>query len=577
MVIGAGPIGLVAALWFGKRSYRTVLIEQYAENKTVGKRAFNERHQQVGLNAESLNFLKDLDIVIWGDLKKMGSEDGDWINIPIYLLQNIVHKEIQNYSNIKILFDTTIESVRCVDPKLNCRLVLISGSKTVYGLSPRFVVIADGKHYQGTAETYFNFSAPCKVHLSTYGLVGMVDRKTAENTGAICLTTYTSDDYCSDCHPELKNMYIRMLGNMRERYIALGLADIDNTNQFLELSPLEIKKLLIEAYNRFRDKNMGEPEIDDFNEYSLKPIPINLDYRKETIKLFEGSSSIVTVEGDSGRKTSFFTGSGLNTGYKALTKLFNFCEDNETIIFGDFVNPHCMRTLDQKLLEKDQACINLSYALLVKGLHYVGQDKTHPLEAHAKSNLSSHGPNTNPVIFSIHPAQAEPSWFIHIEGQNLVGTSATAPSCIFEWERGAMKTKNVIVFDKNKIGVKIPKNAAGRVKISLQFDGNITVKSPIELQIIKIDAEPEINNVYTDGEWIYIDGKNFSFPCSVTIKTDSLEYKLKAYCTSSNSMILASTLSLQSVMSFMVETSTGFSKEFSKRFSPSTETQEMIL
>ena len=38
LVIGAGPIGLIAALWFGKRSYRTVLIEQYAENKTSGKR-----------------------------------------------------------------------------------------------------------------------------------------------------------------------------------------------------------------------------------------------------------------------------------------------------------------------------------------------------------------------------------------------------------------------------------------------------------------------------------------------------------------------------------------------------------
>ena len=59
----------------------------------------------------------------------------------------------------------------------------------------------------------------------------------------------------------------------------------------------------------------------DFSEYSKEAVHIVLDYRKETIKLFEGSTTIVSVEGDAARKTTFFSGSGLTTGFEALQKL----------------------------------------------------------------------------------------------------------------------------------------------------------------------------------------------------------------------------------------------------------------
>ena len=154
LVIGAGPIGLVTALWFAKRGYKIVLIEQYSENKSytqgrnsvvslnevpmsLRKKAFNERHQQVGLNPNSLKFLKDLDIVIWGEINKMGSEDGNWVNIPIYLLQNILHREIKNYENVHVLFNTIIDSVTCIDPKLNCRISMTMNNERIYGIYPR--------------------------------------------------------------------------------------------------------------------------------------------------------------------------------------------------------------------------------------------------------------------------------------------------------------------------------------------------------------------------------------------------------------------------------------------------------
>ena len=109
LIVGGGPVGLATLLWFAKRNYNVVLVEQFCEVKTLNKRAFNERHHQVGLNAQTLSFIKDLDIIVWGEVRRKGCPDSDWINIPIYILQNIFIREIKNYSNAKILFDTKIE------------------------------------------------------------------------------------------------------------------------------------------------------------------------------------------------------------------------------------------------------------------------------------------------------------------------------------------------------------------------------------------------------------------------------------------------------------------------------------
>lgn len=561
LVVGAGPIGLINSLWFAKRGKKVICIEQYSEVRNDYRKTFNERHQQIGLDVDSLNFLKEVDIVICGEIYKMGSPDHDWINIPIYLLQNVLYKESKTYDNLHFLFETTIESVTSISPNQTCRVILNTNNDYVYALAPKFVIIADGKQGRGTAERFFNFPMPSKVHLSTYGLVGMMERN-IETRSSICLQNYSSDDYCSQIYPEFKNLYIRLLGNMRERYIALGLGDINGTNRFLELTALEIKNLLIEAYNLYRDKTMGEPEIIDLDNYSQTPIPINLDYRKETIKLFEGSSTIITVEGDAARKTTFFSGSGLNTGFRACKQLFKFSNDNDHIIFAETTNSNCLIILDQKLLEKDQICLNISYDLLVRGLHYIHRDSSVELSVS----------DDQPLISSIYPLEVEPGWFIHIHGKNLIRKNLIHKNtmklnCIFEWDKGAMKTQNIIIYSTSQIGVKIPKNAFGHVKLSLEFEDNIIVHSPVLIQSSKITDIADIHNIYLEDDWIYIEGKNFACPCSVIIRSLNYENKIKAYCTSSNSLVISSTLPINQSLTFIVETPLGTSKEFIQSFS----------
>lgn len=567
LIVGAGPIGLAASLWFCKKNYSVILIEQYTNVKTSTKRAFNERHQQVGLNPDSLNFIKNLDVTIWGEIKRKGCNDTDWINIPLYILQNIFFKEIRNYKNVTTLFDIRVESVYCTDSKENCRIVLVSND-ILYGVSPKFIIIADGKHDdKGTANKFFNFSVASKVNLSTYGIVGMIERNVDNKKSSICLKNYSYNSYVSELIPDLGAMYVRLLGNMKERYIALGLGDYNNTEKFKTLNSNQIRSLLIEAYNRLRDKTMGELEIKetDFSDYSKTPISIVLDYRKETIKFFEGSSTIVSVEGDAARKTTFFSGSGLNTGYKALQKTFDFCHNNENCIFRknnelsdgrsrENVNDFNYILIDQTLLKKDQECTHISLELLTKGINYIGYNN-HLITS--DNQLS----DTDPVIYSISPNEGEIPWFIHINGDNLVSQGSKS-SCVLEWDGTIYQTEKIIIYNNQMIGVKIPKNAKNLVSITIRrFDGKSAI-SPIKYKIIEITEKPEIINVHKKDGWLCIEGKNFKAPLFVTVKSTQIEEKIKAYCNSPTSLIFTPTSDLFGNISFIVDTPNGSSNEF---------------
>lgn len=562
LIIGAGPIGLASALWFSKQSYNVLVIEQYSEIKCTNKMGFNERHQQIALDSYSINFLKNLDIVIWGEIKRKGCVDEENINIPTYILQNILIREIKNYPNTKILYDTKIESVTCIGFNSNCRIILVKNNNEncmIYGVLPRLVVVADGKHDdRGVAKTFFGFSSACKVHMSTYGIVGMIERQLSDNGGSsVCLKNYTTDSYKSDKYPELGCMYLRLLGNMNERYIALGLSDIHEVNKFLSLSTQEIKILLVEAYNNNRDLSMGEPELEDFTSCSKTPIPIVLDYRKETIKLLEGSSTIVTIEGDAARKTTFFSGSGLNTGYKALDKLFDFCRNNQNIIMAE---SNCLLTLDQKLLEKDQDCMKISYELLIKGIHYINKKEFTKTES-VQNNVGE------PEIFSLSPSEGQVPWFVHIKGQNLMTQGGLPPNCIFEWNNGITMTSKVTVYDNNTIGVKIPSKAKGNVSIVLERSDGKIVACPIKYKVVEICNKPEIHDIYIEDEWLCIDGKNFDIPSYVNIyykDTDKKIEGLKAYCYSVNSLLVSLTHfdNLKGPMIITISTSHGISNNY---------------
>ena len=230
----------------------------------ITKGVFNERHQQIGLNPTSLKFIKSLDIAVWGEINRKGCMNDDWINIPIYILQNLLMKEIKKY-NVKICFDTKIESVTCqrrifdtsFNPKSNCRVLMIKEDKVI-GVLPKLVVIANGRHDdKDTSKLFFDFPSASKVHLCTCGIMGMIVREMNEEKAAVCLRNYSSAEYTSDINKEVGMMHVRLLGNMKERYILLGIAKDHHLANFMTLDKNSIRLLLVEAYNKLRDKNMG--------------------------------------------------------------------------------------------------------------------------------------------------------------------------------------------------------------------------------------------------------------------------------------------------------------------------------
>jgi len=357
LIVGAGPVGLLAGEWFGNHEYKVVIIEKYSDCE------FIERHQQVGLDPISLNLIREINKDIHNRIIAEGCEKDGWINIPIYTLQQIYYDQIKKYNNITILFNSRIEAVTCPYSKNNARVTVTQQNK-LYGFYPELVVICDGRHDdKGVAKNHFNFPSASKVNLSSYGIIGMLQRKNKKIT--VCLKNYSSDTYKT----EYGNMNVRLLGSYQERYIALGVCENTYIDIFKKLSSQQIYDLLKKTYIHLKDPE--EPEFDEFTEYSKTPIGIVLDYRKETIKILEGSNTVVSVEGDAARKTTFFSGSGLNSAYQAINELFKFSNNNKHLIF----NSQELLLLDQKLLEKDKAVMDISLNLLKKGISYLTDKK----------------------------------------------------------------------------------------------------------------------------------------------------------------------------------------------------------
>ncbi len=360
LIIGAGPVGLAAALWFVQKDYQVVIVEQYSEVAASGKRSFNARHQQVGLDPTSLAFLEKINPDVRKEINKYGCPHDDWINISIFRLQNILYDQLKQHSNVMTLFDSRVASVITPESTQNANVIVSQGKSSLFVLCPELVVICDGHHDgSGTAKRFFNFSPASRVTLSSSGIIGMIQRP--DHPGTTCLANFNSD-----CHPtSIGPMHVRLLGSLQERYIALGAADEVTRNTLDKLTPSEIVELLKTAYLELKDSH--EPEFTGFTEVSKSPIHIVLDYRKETIKLLEGSNTFVSVEGDAARKTTFFSGSGLNSGYKGLDRLLNFCHQHSHLVFQ---NTNLLY-VDEILLEKDRESLEISLELLKKGIKFI--------------------------------------------------------------------------------------------------------------------------------------------------------------------------------------------------------------
>jgi len=558
LIIGAGPIGLATALWFAKKSYKTILIEQYGEIKNLNSRVFNGRNQQVGIDPNSMNFIRDLDVIVWGDVKTQGCNQEKWINIPIGKLQDIFFKELKTLPTVKILFNTYLESVNCFNQKHNARITIVQDNK-LCAIYPEIIIVADGRHDdKGTARRFFNFSPASKVNFSTFGIIGIIKRN--DDTGSICLNSYSSDVYSSEIYPNLGIMNIRLLGSMQERYIALGVVDAKNIESFKNINSSQIHELLKEAYNKMRDKNIGEPEVDIFTEYSKNPIPIILDYRKETIKILDGSTSIVSVEGDAARKTTFFSGSGLNSGFRGLSKLFKFCKENKDLIFSSIGDANHLLNLDQKLLEKDSESMKISLDLLIKGSTYMTQHNNTLVH---KTTVHS---DDIPEIYKISPTKGEISSFINIKGKNFIGNDFKTPTISFIWNDNVVSVDDPIVYDNNTLGVKIPKNIKGKISIMVIRSDNKIATSPIDFKVIKITDPPKIVDIKEDHDSLQINGENFIKPINVTIVDSNDIYSVKGYCSSLQSLKCSPPHKLDGTVSFIVTTKYGSSKPFEMNY-----------
>ncbi len=73
----------------------------------------------------------------------------------------------------------------------------------------------------------------------------------------------------------------------------------------------------------------------------------------------------------------------------------------------------------------------------------------------------------------------------------------------------------------------------------IQRSDGKSIKCPIQYKVLKVSSSPEIYNVYIEDQWLRIEGKNFAIPSYVVLTNPNSEQKIKAYCNSTNSIIIS--------------------------------------
>ncbi|XP_053304450.1 uncharacterized protein LOC128466984 [Spea bombifrons] len=318
LVVGAGPVGLTAALVAvrsGKVLNLTILDERT-------RAALLCRPQQIALNPRSVKFLLALGV-------DFDNIEGCWHNDHFF-------------TKIGVFQEHLLSILEQRKQTLDIRLLLGTKFTEEYigkiptGEWPKIIVVADGSC--GESSSLLGVSSEYVVEsCNAYGANAVLERQDQRQVPTpeirahnlyFDLSAYGIDVTTSGKdvnHPcGIKpGFHLKIYGTFRNRYMALACPASDaKVVRFLRYTPNSsvMKNIFHQSFNAY--KTDIEPRMSDLTlphlQCSRRLFEIMLSHRRITTAFIEGDNVVVTLEGEAARVLNFDTGCGVNLGLQGL-------------------------------------------------------------------------------------------------------------------------------------------------------------------------------------------------------------------------------------------------------------------
>ncbi|XP_075045100.1 uncharacterized protein LOC142104373 [Mixophyes fleayi] len=314
LVVGAGPVGLTAALVAvrsGKVLTLTVLDER-------SRTALLSRPQQIALDPRSVKFLLDLGV-------DFDNIEGCWQNDHFFTKIGVFHEHLlsileqrKQTLDIRILLGTkfTEEYMR----------------KMSQVQMPKIIIVADGSCGESSSLLGVN-SEYIVESCNAYGANAALERPDQRQVPTpeirahnlyFDLSAYGIDVSSSGKDTLGKpGFHLKIYGTFRNRYMALACPASDaKVVRFLRHTPNSsvMKNIFHQSFNAY--KTDIEPRLSDLTlphlQCSRRLFEIMMSHRKVTSAFIEGDNVVVTLEGEAARVLNFDTGCGVNLGLRGL-------------------------------------------------------------------------------------------------------------------------------------------------------------------------------------------------------------------------------------------------------------------
>lgn len=288
VVVGAGPVGLAAAIDLEKRGFRVYLIEKRSEND------FASRHQFLDLNPRSQEYLSELGLA--AELRaKSCLDDGEngtqWASVSISTLQRLL---LSMFTGTRC-FSSHITEIRTVHGS-KAEIHVNNSELCPSPMLPDVLIVADGVLHDGTAHKA--------------GFDNPINTSYCQDFAVV--TTLQSPHADAPCFSETKGSAI--IDGVELEYRRLGWPGMS----YLGLRRTD-KTALVQ--NTIVSKAIALLLNEDSTGH---PVNISVSFRESVVRML--GRTMVTVQGDSARRAHFFTGRGLNSGFEGLRIFFQYCK-----------------------------------------------------------------------------------------------------------------------------------------------------------------------------------------------------------------------------------------------------------
>ncbi|XP_061450645.1 uncharacterized protein LOC133369388 [Rhineura floridana] len=313
LVVGAGPVGLTAAL-VAVRSGKVLKLTLLDERSRA---ALLCRAQQIALDPRSVRFLLGLG-VDFDNMEGCWEQEHFFTKIGVFQehLLSILEQHKRRLA-VHILLGTKFS-----DDFLKKNLV---------SNWPEIIVLADGS--RGESSAVLGISPEYIVEsCNAYGANAVIERPDQRQVPTpeirahslyFDLSAYGMDMSAMRKESPKPGFHLKIYGTFRNRYLALACPASDSKMvRFLRhtLNSSIMKNVFHQSFNAY--KMDIEPRVNELTlhhiQCSARLFEIMLSHRRVTAAFIDGDNVVVTVEGEAARVLNFDTGCGVNLGLIGL-------------------------------------------------------------------------------------------------------------------------------------------------------------------------------------------------------------------------------------------------------------------